>query len=60
MINAILPCLLILSSALFAQSTGININLDSKLKSLLQVEKDVQLTYFNLQHYLSRHYIKDD
>jgi flagellar biosynthesis protein FliP len=29
MINAILPCLLILSSALFAQSTGININLDS-------------------------------
>ena len=29
MIKAILPCLLILSSALFAQSTGININLDS-------------------------------
>ena len=29
MINAILPCLFLLSSALFAQSTGININLDS-------------------------------
>ncbi len=41
-------------------SNGININLDSKLKSLLQVEKEVQLTYFNLQHYLSRHYIKED
>ena len=41
-------------------SNGININLDSKLKSLLHVEKEVQLTYFNLQHYLSRHYIKED
>lgn len=41
-------------------NNGTVINMDNKLKSLLQVEKDTQLTYFNLQKYLNKHFIKDD
>lgn len=37
---------------------GINIKPDSKLRNLLKVERLEQLTYFNLQKYLSKHYIK--
>ena len=33
---------------------------DAALRKLLQVPEDQQLTYFNLQRYLNRHYIKTD
>lgn len=33
--------------------------LDSKLKTILTVPSDVTLTFFNLQKYMSHHYIKD-
>jgi upstream activation factor subunit UAF30 len=38
---------------------GQKISLDDKLKSLLEVPEGVQLTFLNLQHYLSKHYIKE-
>jgi chromatin remodeling complex protein RSC6 len=34
--------------------------MDEKLKSLLEVPENVQLTFLNLQHYLSKHYIKEE
>ena len=37
---------------------GVNIKMDKKLKDLLKPEKDEQVTYFNLQKYLKKHYIK--
>ena len=40
-------------------NNGLNINPDNKLKNLLQLDKGDQLTYFNLQHYLNKHFIKD-
>jgi chromatin remodeling complex protein RSC6 len=33
--------------------------LDAKLKTILTVPSDVTLTFFNLQKYMSHHYIKD-
>ena len=39
---------------------GQKINLDDKLKALLEVPEGVQLTFLNLQHYLSKHYIKEE
>jgi upstream activation factor subunit UAF30 len=39
---------------------GQKITLDAKLKALLEVPEGVQLTFLNLQHYLSKHYIKED
>lgn len=38
---------------------GQKISLDDKLKVLLEVPEGTQLTFLNLQHYLSKHYIKD-
>lgn len=35
------------------------INPDDKLANLLQVDEGEQLTYFNIQKYLSKHYIKN-
>ena len=40
------------------KENGRKINPDSKLKSLLQVKKGEELTYFNLQQYMSRHFAK--
>ena len=34
--------------------------LDAKLKTILTVPSDVTLTFFNLQRYMSQHYIKDE
>ena len=39
---------------------GQKISLDDKLKALLEVPEGVQLTFLNLQHYLSKHYIKEE
>ena len=39
---------------------GQKISLDDKLKALLEVPEGTQLTFLNLQHYLSKHYIKDE
>ena len=39
---------------------GQKITLDDKLKALLEVPEGVQLTFLNLQHYLSKHYIKEE
>jgi upstream activation factor subunit UAF30 len=39
---------------------GQKISLDDKLKTLLEVPEGVQLTFLNLQHYLSKHYIKEE
>ena len=37
---------------------GRYINPDEKLKSLLQLKKGEELTYFNLQRYMSPHFVK--
>lgn len=34
--------------------------LDAKLKTILTVPSDVTLTFFNLQKYMSHHYLKDE
>jgi len=39
---------------------GQKISLDDKLKALLEVPEGTQLTFLNLQHYLGKHYIKDE
>jgi len=39
---------------------GANITLDKKLKELLKPGKDDNITYFNLQKYLKKHYIKNN
>jgi upstream activation factor subunit UAF30 len=39
---------------------GQKITLDDKLKALLEVPEGTQLTFLNLQHYLSTHYIKEE
>lgn len=36
------------------------INMDDKLRDLLQPPADVQVTYLKLQHYLAPHYIKPE
>jgi len=40
------------------KENGRKINPDSKLRSLLQLKKDEELTYFNLQKYMSPHFAK--
>jgi len=40
-------------------ANGRNINPDLKLSSLLKLEKDDKLTYFNLQKYMKHHFIKE-
>jgi len=37
---------------------GRNINLDDKMKELLEPPADLQITFLNIQKYLSPHYIK--
>ena len=37
---------------------GRNINLDEKMKELLEPPADLQITFLNIQKYLSPHYIK--
>jgi chromatin remodeling complex protein RSC6 len=39
-------------------ANGRKINPDAKLRKLLNVEKNGELTYFNLQRYMSPHFIK--
>jgi chromatin remodeling complex protein RSC6 len=38
------------------KENGRRINPDSKLKSLLKLKKGEELTYFNLQRYMSPHF----
>ena len=38
------------------RDNGRKINADSKLSKLLKLEKGDELTYFNLQKYMSRHF----
>lgn len=40
-------------------ANGRNINPDAKLSTLLKLEKDDKLTYFNLQKYMKHHFIKE-
>jgi upstream activation factor subunit UAF30 len=40
-------------------NNGRKINADSKLKELLNLKKDDELTYFNLQRYMSPHFCKE-
>jgi upstream activation factor subunit UAF30 len=40
------------------KENGRKINPDSKLRALLQLKKDEELTYFNLQKYMSPHFAK--
>jgi upstream activation factor subunit UAF30 len=40
------------------KENGRRINPDSKLKSLLKLKKGEELTYFNLQRYMSPHFAK--
>ena len=40
------------------KENGRKINPDAKLRSLLQLKKDEELTYFNLQKYMSPHFAK--
>ena len=40
------------------KSNGRKINADKKLSSLLSLSKDDELTYFNLQKFMSRHFAK--
>jgi hypothetical protein len=46
------------ANSLQDKENGRKINPDTKLKSLLQVKKGEELTYFNLQQYMSRHFAK--
>lgn len=46
------------SNDLQDQTNGRKINPDNKLRSLLQVPVEEDLTYFNLQKYLSKHFPK--
>jgi chromatin remodeling complex protein RSC6 len=39
---------------------GRNINPDTKLRALLRLGENDELTYFNLQKYMKHHFIKDD
>jgi chromatin remodeling complex protein RSC6 len=38
---------------------GQKINMDDKLKGLLDVPPDIQLTFLNIQRYMNKHYIKE-
>jgi chromatin remodeling complex protein RSC6 len=40
-------------------ANGRNINPDAKLTTLLKLEKDDKLTYFNLQKFMKHHFIKE-
>ena len=46
----------IVSNSLQDESNATIIKLDDKLKDLLQPKKRQQVTYFNIQHFLSKHY----
>ena len=39
---------------------GRTINPDTKLRALLKLDENDELTYFNLQKYMKHHYIRDD
>ena len=45
-------------NSLDRKSTRLNLMLDDKLKDLLQPPDDVQITFLNLQKYLSPHYTR--
>jgi chromatin remodeling complex protein RSC6 len=38
---------------------GQKINMDDKLKALLDVPPDIQLTFLNIQRYMNKHYVKE-
>ena len=40
------------------KSNGRKINADKKLSTLLNLKKDDELTYFNLQKFMSHHFAK--
>ena len=46
------------SNDLQDKSNGRKINPDDKLRSLLKLKKSDELTYFNLQRYMSPHFAK--
>jgi chromatin remodeling complex protein RSC6 len=46
------------SNGLQDKSNGRKINADSKLSTLLKLNKEDELTYFNLQRYMKHHFIK--
>lgn len=46
------------SNGLQDKTNGRKINADSKLATLLKLNKDDELTYFNLQRYMKHHFIK--
>jgi upstream activation factor subunit UAF30 len=50
--------LYIRSNSLQDKENGRKINPDTKLRALLQLKKDEELTYFNLQKYMSPHFAK--
>ena len=50
--------LYIRSNSLQDKANGRKINPDSKLAELLKIDAGEELTYFNLQKYMSRHFAK--
>jgi chromatin remodeling complex protein RSC6 len=46
------------ANSLQDKTNGRKINADSKLSSLLKLKTDEELTYFNLQRYMSPHFQK--
>lgn len=42
------------------KANGRKINADPKLSTLLKLQKEDELTYFNLQRYMKHHFIKED
>jgi chromatin remodeling complex protein RSC6 len=48
----------IISNNLQNKGNGRKINADAKLSTLLKLTPDIELTYFNLQHYMSPHFAK--
>ena len=48
----------IIANKLQDASNGRKINADAKLAKLLKLEKNDELTYFNLQRYMKHHFIK--
>lgn len=48
------------SNGLQDKSNGRKINADSKLSTLLKLNKEDELTYFNLQRYMKHHFIKPE
>jgi chromatin remodeling complex protein RSC6 len=48
------------ANSLQDKTNGRKINPDSKLAGLLKIKKGEELTYFNLQRYMSPHFAKSD